>query len=389
MLFFESKYYIPWVTPNKEQLSKRDPKYTTLLLNKLELRDRSRGGNNIAVLALDFYCVELSLSPYWKINIHKVLSELTFVEDLQHTSTTFEFTADAVGEYPYETSWTTYFDSVTECFISMFYDSTHAEYRHRIYVPLNVDRKHMTYSLTNRGYIERASIEQSPQIGILMQSNHGFSINYTTMVDVDIDLDLMYAGDFKSVSDTILDHVCDTEKTGLILLHGTPGTGKTSYIRWLSGQAKRKFVFIPPEVVSSMTSPAFADFLLRNTGLTFIVEDAEATLRPRMGSEGSIVTTILNLTDGLMGDILKCQFICTFNTRLEDVDSALLRPGRLLVRHEFGKLSISEVSELLDSRDIDIQVDEPKTLAEVLNIESMPTVTKQEPKRSFGFTSVA
>ena len=52
------------------------------------------------------------------------------------------------------------------------------------------------------------------------------------------------------------------------------------------------------------------------------------------------------MTDGLLNDMLNLQIICTFNVDLKKLDSALLRPGRLIARKEFKPLSVIDANRL-------------------------------------------
>jgi hypothetical protein len=45
------------------------------------------------------------------------------------------------------------------------------------------------------------------------------------------------------------------------------------------------------------------------------------------------------MTDGLMADALQITIIFTFNCNVEEIDPALLRPGRLKMRASFERLT--------------------------------------------------
>ena len=79
-----------------------------------------------------------------------------------------------------------------------------------------------------------------------------------------------------------------------------------------------------------------------------------------------LLSTILNLTDGILGDMFKIKFICTFNCKKSDIDSAMLRKGRLSLMYEFKKLSVDKVRKILN----DNSIQEEKTLANVYNLQS-------------------
>jgi len=64
------------------------------------------------------------------------------------------------------------------------------------------------------------------------------------------------------------------------------------------------------------------------------------------GADDSVVSTILQLTDGLFSDFLNIKVICTFNTTIDRLDKALLRKGRLIAKYQFSALSPEKSSAL-------------------------------------------
>jgi ATP-dependent 26S proteasome regulatory subunit len=97
-----------------------------------------------------------------------------------------------------------------------------------------------------------------------------------------------------------------------------------------------------------------------------LIEDAEPLLAKRQeGVRIQGVTNLLNMTDGLLNDMLKLQIICTFNVDLRKLDSALLRPGRLLARKEFKALSVLDANLLAQRLGIKHHFTKPTTLGEV------------------------
>jgi hypothetical protein len=76
--------------------------------------------------------------------------------------------------------------------------------------------------------------------------------------------------------------------------------------------------------------PDFKDLLIDNPNTVVIVEDAENIIMDRRTSGSSAVSNLLNISDGLLADFLNVQLICTFNSSVIMVDSALMRKGRLI-----------------------------------------------------------
>jgi ATP-dependent 26S proteasome regulatory subunit len=79
---------------------------------------------------------------------------------------------------------------------------------------------------------------------------------------------------------------------------------------------------------------------------------------------------ILNMSDGLLGDVLNLKFICTFNAPLKDIDKALLRKGRLVARYEFKDLSTEKANAIIKEQKLNIPLQtKPITLAELFNYQ--------------------
>lgn len=146
-------------------------------------------------------------------------------------------------------------------------------------------------------------------------------------------------------------------RRGLCILEGRPGTGKTFYLRHLMGELRQthRFYFVPPANLDMLSNPNFIGFWAgerrRHEEAQFVVvlEDADAALMSRGTDNLNQVSAILNLSDGMLGDFLRLQIICTINCRAADIDQALLRPGRLVCHRVFGPLDYPHASRLSES----------------------------------------
>lgn len=201
----------------------------------------------------------------------------------------------------------------------------------------------------------------------------------------ELDIDKSYNLDFTETNQIIHDSMQE-DHAGLILLHGVPGTGKTSYIKYLINSFQDKtFIFIQNEFVSELLNPNFVSFLLDNKNAILVIEDAEKVIMSReSNNENSVVSTILQLTDGLFSDYLNIKIICTFNTSLEKIDKALLRKGRMIAYHDFKALSVEKSNALLIEKGYAPQ-NKNMTLAEIHNVKNKDF--NQEDSKSIGFGS--
>jgi hypothetical protein len=187
-----------------------------------------------------------------------------------------------------------------------------------------------------------------PKFRVLIAQDGMFSTEEVETNEFDsIIIKELYNDDFTEVDELISASMHKTE-SGMILLHGEPGTGKTTYIKHLISKYKdKKFIFIQNDFVRELLKPSFIAFLLQNKDAILIIEDAEKVVVARENSsDESVVSTLLQLTDGLFSDFLNIKIISTFNTNLDRIDKALLRKGRMIAKYNFTPLSAEKTAAL-------------------------------------------
>ena len=184
---------------------------------------------------------------------------------------------------------------------------------------------------------------------MVAQDANGFRLNKWFINEIeDFDIRRQYNDDFVEADAIMDDFLSEEGKSGLMILHGEKGTGKSSYIRNLIARfPNKKFIFIPSSILPLLNAPAFGKFLLTLADSVLILEDCENVIQSRNRGDNGAVSLLLNLCDGLMSDYLGIKCICTFNADIKDIDEALLRKGRLVCEYEFKKLSAKKVAVLL------------------------------------------
>jgi len=217
------------------------------------------------------------------------------------------------------------------------------------------------------------------------------------------------------------------DRGGIMIFHGEPGTGKSTYIKYLmESMTGADFVILDPNTIQNF-SEDFKNYLIQNSlskkyyreepeeedsydeisghdceyaeglqcseagcrssfsGKIYVLEDAEKLLLKRNETTNPVnLSNILNITDGIVGDLVKTKFICTFNCDLSEIDSALLRKGRLMQKYEFKPLT-GETLETL-AKELGLPEDHPKSMT-LSEIYGYPETTGMEEsgKHKIGF----
>lgn len=198
----------------------------------------------------------------------------------------------------------------------------------------------------------------------------------------EIDLKLNYGEDVVEKFEKITIYL-RKNKNGLILLSGDPGTGKSTFIKYLTTKTNRKVIYLSSGAAEHLTSPDFMSFIMRHRNSILLLEDAEKVLRSRDAQDNPAISNILNITDGILGDCLNIMVIATFNIDREKIDSALVRKGRLILEHHFKPLSVEDANILLESIGSSTRTDKPMSLAEIYNQED--NFHKEKKKSKVGF----
>ncbi len=215
-------------------------------------------------------------------------------------------------------------------------------------------------------------VNERNTIGLLCQTAmEGFTVRHVTIGrNVDVDLKTNYNDDFIPIYDTLVNFL-ESNRSGLAILHGQPGCGKTFLIRHLLSILETEVIYIPPDLIRSITEPSFLQFISQRNNFVLVAEDAEEIVTSRDDTKSSMgVANLLNLSDGLLGDCIQPKIICTFNTDIKKIDQALLRKGRLVVEYEFKPLAVEKANQLLKKVNINYTTKVPMSLADIYNFSS-------------------
>lgn len=209
---------------------------------------------------------------------------------------------------------------------------------------------------------------KKPEVCVIVSESYGLNTKEIKFKKPKIDLKNNYQDNFPAFHSGVVTELKKKWESGLFLFHGRPGTGKSTYIRYLVKQIRKKTIFLSPKLAGNLDGVEMIKLLLNNKNSLLVIEDAEGLIVSRNQERNAHLSTILNLTDGILGESLGIQIIATFNTDLQSIDPALKRKGRLKGAYEFKALSPKKANILFREQNIDFVTDKEMTLAEIFNL---------------------
>ena len=231
-------------------------------------------------------------------------------------------------------------------------------------------------------FLPRAE-EDIPTIGYILTSNGRISCTRIPINKITDDLSGNYNDDIPT--DRLVE-VLREKRSSISILHGIPGCGKTTYIRKLIADNKDlDFYWLDAKLLNLISDESLISFLIEHNNAIYVIEDCEALLKDRGEHSNGLLSSLLNISDGMVGDSLNIKFLCTFNADLRKIDPAVLRKGRLKVKYEFKELASEKVKTLADKLGITIPEIKPMPLCEVYNFEHDNGAKTPEPRRKVGF----
>ena len=219
---------------------------------------------------------------------------------------------------------------------------------------------------------------------ICKSRSNELGLQETKISKFNIDYELHYNSDITKLNER-MDKWMDvsTPNNRLVLFYGPPGTGKTNWIKNYVSSLNKNIIYIPPGMITQISDPNFISFIKAYSGSVIILEDCEQVLEKRENTTNTVVSDLLNLTDGSLADFLDLKIIATHNKDRSWIDSALMRKGRCFCEYEFRNLSIDKSIALGKSLNIAEIPSEEKALSWFSSEEDSAIQLVEEKKIGF------
>ena len=170
----------------------------------------------------------------------------------------------------------------------------------------------------------------------------------------------------------------------ILILSGPPGTGKSTFIRHIINQAPKEFeIYSVYDEDIMKRDDLYTNFISNSKEAMLVIEDADRLLERRIEDQNTTMSKILNVSDGIIDLTMKKILFTTNIENINDVDQALIRPGRCFDILEFRNLSKDEARILADKIGKDLPIHRSPSMqypiSEIFNQKKAPQAQK------FGF----
>lgn len=318
----------------------------------IENLDHSRNGVNYLDNKIDKYCLEVGI-PYFYVNHCSFYKDGYFLRLLDILK---EYGMKIVGHLGVSSDKDFNFGTFTmkkglEVFkvIPRTKDKTKGYQSFEIYG--SVFSLDLALKIKNLHFEFKVEEEEKGSIYVLVDSKNGLQPYHLGHDYHELERD-NYSQDVLDAYDKTIKEFNSNDPVGTIsIFSGKPGCGKTFLIRSIVGNIKNtQFLYMPADLIRTSTGPHLIKVLqdmsekmsdhpvYGKPKLLLILEDADLVLAPREQTDISGISSLLNLTDGIIGKLLNVRIVATTNAKAETMDKAFLRKGRICSDSTVGPL---------------------------------------------------
>lgn len=241
---------------------------------------------------------------------------------------------------------------------------------------------------TGNGRYVRSEDENEVAVGFWRNTRNGPQKDLKIMLAESWDdVRKNYAAEVSKGLDSLMELQNDQVYGKILLLHGPPGTGKTSCLRTLA-RAWQDWcdleVVVDPEQMFNdanyLMSVLAENRDVRSDRWTMLIlEDCDELIRKEAKDvSGQALSRLLNATDGFLGQGQNILIGITTNEPLSTLHPAVMRSGRCLSTLHVPALSADEARAWLDDPDLRSQVRGDMVLADLFALKNQSQVIRKD-----------
>ncbi len=232
---------------------------------------------------------------------------------------------------------------------------------------------------------EQKKLSQKPYFSLINFSSDtesGYELRNFNLKPNNLIIEKNYNNDFIPMNKKIVNFINNNNETGLVLLHGKYGTGKTSYIKHLISQTKKRFILLPQSMLETISNPSFFLFIADYKDSILIFEDCD-NLLVNTSTKNNPLMHFLNLAEGLLSDTYVYKIICSLSASSRQINENVIRKSKLIVNYEFKELSTEKAQKLSNDFGSDEVINKPTILAEIYNKKNKDLNNFKDKKMGF------
>jgi len=146
-------------------------------------------------------------------------------------------------------------------------------------------------------------------------------------ISLDLDkLSHIYPQLYPDINVELLNQEFVKSTDSILVLYGTPGVGKTTFLKYiLNSEVYKNALYIKD--MNVLRDSSFWCSIVGNKYSAIILDDLDFALNPRQsGQDSDFVSNLLSYSDGIFEQ--RSKIIITTNQPIDQMDEALIRPGR-------------------------------------------------------------
>lgn len=150
----------------------------------------------------------------------------------------------------------------------------------------------------------------------------------------------------------------ENRKTGLVVLAGDRGYGKTTYLLHLIDMMDKKTIFVNPYLFSQMSYADFINLMAHHTNSVLVFEDCEELTLMQSGKSEhhASIYTLLQIAKDYYAEALNIKFIITFNTDAFCIYTGILDSPSVITCYQFGKLAAEKANWIIQDENLKINL---------------------------------